>query len=203
MDRAAEKDVEALRVGVHTRSIRRSTCRLLSWPLLIVAILTLIILGPQVRNTNGASRIAIKIPRDAASIKARCGNLDLSPGPSASFKFRSSSDRFVPGTRATLIRNATIWTGNTDGSGVIMGDILLDKGLIKIVGGDSNPHQTYLDNFSIDIVEANGGWVTPGYAHQVLHQNYSILTLSFPQYRRHTFPFRRLLCSDSLRSHRR
>ncbi|KAL5535125.1 hypothetical protein ACEPAF_3219 [Sanghuangporus sanghuang] len=119
-------------------------------------------LRTQICITRGAPRSAVKIPRDAASIKAHCENLKLSPGPPLGFRSRTSSDRFVPGTRATLIRNATIWTGNEDGKATLKGNILIDKGLIKIVGGDNDLLAKHLDNSSVDIIDAGSAWITPG-----------------------------------------
>ncbi|KAL5495679.1 hypothetical protein ACEPAI_1142 [Sanghuangporus weigelae] len=119
-------------------------------------------LGTQIWITRGAPRSAVKTPRDATSIKARCENLKLSPGPPLGFRSRTSSDRFVHGTKATMIRNATIWTGNEDGKEILKGNILLDKGLIKIVGGDKDLLAEHLNDSSVDIIDAGGGWVTPG-----------------------------------------
>lgn len=57
------------------------------------------------------------------------------PGPPADFGDRTTSDRFVPGTKAVLIRNATIWTGEDMGNEVLeSSDLLLDGGIIKAVG---------------------------------------------------------------------
>ena len=41
--------------------------------------------------------------------------------------------RTQPGTKPTLIRNATIWTGKGNGTVVVSGDILLGDWIIKAV----------------------------------------------------------------------
>lgn len=75
-----------------------------------------------------------RVPVDAAETLAKCLAAQTNPGPPASFFKRSISDRFQPGTKPVLVRNATIWTGQIDGLEVVQGDILLDKGIIKAVG---------------------------------------------------------------------
>jgi hypothetical protein len=47
---------------------------------------------------------------------------------------RSQSDRYQPGTPSVLLRNATIWTGQTTGLEYVAGDLLLQHGIIKAVG---------------------------------------------------------------------
>ncbi|KAL5534649.1 hypothetical protein ACEPAG_1112 [Sanghuangporus baumii] len=162
MRKVARRDVEDARGGSYSRCMRRSFHLRPPWSLLIIGTLALLMLGTQIWITRGASRSAVKIPRNATSIKARCENLKLSPGPSLGFRSRTSSDRFVHGTKVTLIRNATIWTGNEDGKEILKGNVLLDKGLIKIVGGDNELLAKHLDDSSVDIINAGGGWVTPG-----------------------------------------
>ncbi|KAJ2983834.1 hypothetical protein NUW54_g10591 [Trametes sanguinea] len=63
------------------------------------------------------------LPFDAQSILSRCESLQLLPGPPADFYSRSRSDRFQPGTSPVIIRNATIWTGFSNGSEIVHGDI--------------------------------------------------------------------------------
>lgn len=100
------------------------------------------------------------VPINAAEIVQKCQRLAQEPGPSQDFHLRTQSDRFEVGTRATLLKNATIWTGRVSGYEVIKGDILLDKGLIKSVG---RVKQSVLNEYS-DLVTVNvaGAWVTPG-----------------------------------------
>ncbi|KAJ7131770.1 carbohydrate esterase family 9 protein [Mycena crocata] len=97
------------------------------------------------------------LPINAQAIIAQCNALHLTPGPPADFHSRTESDRFVEGTKPTLIRNASIWTGLDDGKKVIYGDILIDKGLIQKVGFVDL--HSYAD---VVVVDAAGGWVSPG-----------------------------------------
>ncbi|KAJ7731104.1 hypothetical protein DFH07DRAFT_1065777 [Mycena maculata] len=97
------------------------------------------------------------LPLNAEAILAQCSALHLTPGPPDDFYARTQSDRFVEGTKATLIRNASIWTGLDEGYEVVLGDVLLDKGLIQQVG--SVDLSSYSDVFVLD---AAGGWVSPG-----------------------------------------
>jgi N-acyl-D-aspartate/D-glutamate deacylase len=86
----------------------------------------------------------------------------LTPGSPDDFQSRTQSDRFEEGTRPTLIRNATIWTGLDEGNEVIQGDILIDKGLVKKVGSvDESILRSYAD---VAVLDAAGSWVSPGYA---------------------------------------
>lgn len=101
-----------------------------------------------------------QVPINAAQIIEQCQALHLLPGPSDNFHHRTESDRFSTGTPPTLIRNATIWTGHDSGHEVLVGDILLDKGLIKRVG---HVQQSQLDEYKdLVIIDAAGAWVTPG-----------------------------------------
>ncbi|KAF7375144.1 Carbohydrate esterase family 9 protein [Mycena sanguinolenta] len=79
--------------------------------------------------------------------------------PPPSFNLRTQSDRFQPGTRAVLVKNATIWTGRVDGLEVLKGDIFMDGGIVVSVGVIE---QSVLDSHEHDIVDAQGAWVTPG-----------------------------------------
>lgn len=75
-----------------------------------------------------------KLPVNAAEILQKCSLLDAQPGPPHDFHLRTQSDRFQEGTHPTLIRNATIWTGRVSGHEIVVGDLLLEKGIIKAVG---------------------------------------------------------------------
>ena len=68
-------------------------------------------------------------------------------------------DRFEVGTRATVIKNVTLWTGARNGTEIVYGDILLDKGLVQAIG--YVPEWDY-SKYDTDVVDAHGGWVTPG-----------------------------------------
>ncbi|KAI0305776.1 carbohydrate esterase family 9 protein [Multifurca ochricompacta] len=103
------------------------------------------------------------IPINAERTLARCRALDLLPGPSTEFYKRSESDRYVLGTRATLILNARIWTGGYNGTEVLQGHIYFDKGIIKGVGGlDVNIIKRLHSQDNLNIVNVEGAWVTPG-----------------------------------------
>ncbi|KAF7364300.1 Composite domain of metallo-dependent hydrolase [Mycena sanguinolenta] len=84
--------------------------------------------------------------------------LDPPPGFTAT-RTESGSDRFVPGTRPTLIKNAKILTGARNGTEVVFGDVLLDKGVILTVG--YIPEALKVDR-DLEIIDADGKWVSPG-----------------------------------------
>lgn len=91
---------------------------------------------------------------------SKCAAIRATPGPSASFFSRDQSDRFEVGTNATLIRNCVIFTGKDNGTDIVRGDILLDKGIVKGLGKVS---QRVIDNTpNLTVIDAKGGWVTPG-----------------------------------------
>ena len=102
-------------------------------------------------------------PLNAEEIQARCRTLNTKPGPPSNFYARTVSDRFVEGTKHVWIRNATIWTGRVQGLEVIQGDVFLMNGIIKAVGHvDLRPMG--LDSLNgIEILDARGAYVTPGY----------------------------------------
>ncbi|PFH48338.1 hypothetical protein AMATHDRAFT_65765 [Amanita thiersii Skay4041] len=87
------------------------------------------------------------------------------PG-SESKKKGKGSERYVPGTPPTLLRNGKIWTGGLNGTVVVYGDVLLDKGLVIAVGRIS---ETFIEDFGkkggkekLVVVDLKGKWVTPG-----------------------------------------
>ena len=100
------------------------------------------------------------VPINAQDIISRCQSLKSIPGPPQNFHSREVSDRYEPGTKATLIKNAVIFTGEKGGSVVIHGSIFLDKGIIKHVG--KVPPRLLQTDPNIDVVDAKGAWVTPG-----------------------------------------
>jgi len=94
------------------------------------------------------------------TVLARCAGLKITPGPPSFFHSRDKSDRHEPGTNATLIRNAVIFTGRDQGKEVVSGDILLDKGIIKGLGKVS---WRLIENTpNLTVVDAKGAWLTPG-----------------------------------------
>lgn len=102
------------------------------------------------------------IPLHAEETLSKCRSLLTKPGPPPDFNVRKASDRFQGGTKATLITNATIWTGRNDGLEIIKGDILLDNGLMKAVG--VIPKSLVKQYREDDLVrtDAGGAWITPG-----------------------------------------
>lgn len=94
---------------------------------------------------------------------ARCRALDIPSGPPKDFRSRTISDRFVDGTKAVLIRNATVWTGAENGHEVLHEtDIWIEGGLIKKIYPTSSNEgsRTTSDNFTT--IDAAGRWLTPG-----------------------------------------
>ncbi|RDB22753.1 hypothetical protein Hypma_010022 [Hypsizygus marmoreus] len=100
------------------------------------------------------------VPIDAQGILARCASLRIVPGPSHNFLSREVSDRYEPGTNATLIKNAVIFTGEQHGNVLIRGNVFLDKGIVKSIG--KVPRYLIKNTPNVTVVDANGAWVTPG-----------------------------------------
>jgi len=72
------------------------------------------------------------------------------------------SDRFVEGTKHVWIRNATIWTGRVQGLEIIHGDVFLMNGVIKAVGRVDLQPMDLDDRDEVEILDAQGAYVTPG-----------------------------------------
>ncbi|KAI0748925.1 composite domain of metallo-dependent hydrolase [Fomes fomentarius] len=102
----------------------------------------------------------VQVPLHAAAWLEKCQRLTVKPGPPSDFNTRIQSDRFVPGTKATLITNATIWTGGVNGFEILNGDILLDAGIIKRVGIVES--ELLSEYATLDRVDARGQWISPG-----------------------------------------
>ncbi|KAG6895604.1 hypothetical protein C0992_000419, partial [Termitomyces sp. T32_za158] len=72
----------------------------------------------------------------------QCASISTPAGPGPSYdpatRVSTGSERHVVGTPPTLIRNAKIWTGLGNGTEIIHGDILLDKGVIISIGSVSS-----------------------------------------------------------------
>ena len=138
-------------------------------------------LGPQRRKSRGLLRVALALfallvvsvqapalwtalrplPPHLTAAFSRCRSLNLSPGPSAEFLERRESDRYVPGTRPYILKNARIWTGAENGTEVLHADILLDKGIIKSIGHLGHVHLKEYIDYAVTI-DLRGAWVTPG-----------------------------------------
>ena len=104
-----------------------------------------------------------RLPIHVEETLNKCRNLHTKPGPPPDFNLRTESDRYVPGTKATLIRNATIWTGRVDGLEIIKGDLLLDKGLVKGLGVVDPKVLAHYGADALNTIDADGAWVSPGY----------------------------------------
>ncbi|KAH7098231.1 composite domain of metallo-dependent hydrolase [Auriculariales sp. MPI-PUGE-AT-0066] len=112
--------------------------------------------------TGPAHPSAAQPPLNAQHILQQCSRLDAAVYVPSDFALRTVSDRFVPGTRALLVKNATVWTGNHDGKEVLHNaDVFLDKGIIKFVG-KFRRHEVDFNVDSYDELDAGGAWLTPG-----------------------------------------
>jgi hypothetical protein len=98
-------------------------------------------------------------------LQAVCKNIHTPAGPPKTCTKRTESDRFVPGTPPVLLRNGMIWTGARNGTEIVYGDVLLDKGLVVAVGYIPS---SFLDGArqsarsEIRVKDLGGAWVTPG-----------------------------------------
>jgi hypothetical protein len=90
--------------GPPRRHDRRPTFKALTW-LLGAAVAWYIVLAGSRATSN-----TYTAPAHAAQTLARCSSLHTIPGPPNDFHKRKTSDRFVPGTKPVLLRNANIWT---------------------------------------------------------------------------------------------
>ncbi|KAF9523733.1 carbohydrate esterase family 9 protein [Crepidotus variabilis] len=127
--------------------------------LLVIASSSVVLYNSASLEWNQRKR-QVHVPINAAEIVHKCNSLNILPGPPKNFHSRSQSDRFQPGTQPTLIKNATLWTGRSEGHEVLSGSLLLDKGIIKAVG---NIEQAVIDAYdNLNVIEAHGAWVTPG-----------------------------------------
>ncbi|ORY35366.1 hypothetical protein BCR39DRAFT_509101 [Naematelia encephala] len=83
------------------------------------------------------------------------------PSPKPFTKHRKYSDRFVEGTGAVWLKNATLWTGEDDGEEVLRGvGVLLDGGVIRKIGSEEEL-QAFVKG-DVEELELDGAWVTPG-----------------------------------------
>ncbi|WFD19702.1 hypothetical protein MCAP1_001938 [Malassezia caprae] len=85
----------------------------------------------------------------------QCYFANAPTGAPPAFSERTVNDRFVQGTPATMIRNATVFTGETILHGM---DILLDRGLVQSV----SPASKRPANTGVVEIDAAGAWLTPG-----------------------------------------
>lgn len=141
------------------RRARRRLRNILAF--IAVSLVTLFYL-PSFWTLSSRNNHSQRLPIDAARILSRCADLKVLPGVPVDFYSRSQSNRFAPGTKSVLIHNATIWTGGDSGNEEFKGDIVMNGGIIKWVGGGGLDYAR--KNFGQDLVtvDAKGAWVTPG-----------------------------------------
>ncbi|KAI0920873.1 hypothetical protein AcW2_006015 [Taiwanofungus camphoratus] len=125
-------------------------------------------------NINTATRIQ-RVPQNAQQVLRQCAALRATPGPPDNFLARHVSDRFEPGTKPTLIKNATLWTGARNGAEIVYGDVYLDQGIVKGIG--YIPEHLYADIDDMLVVDAKGAWVTPGLVD--LHSHVGVFSAPF------------------------
>lgn len=72
---------------------------------LLIAVISLAVLQ-STTNLFYAQRSTrtVEVPANAQEILDKCALLDVKPGPPPDFNLRKQSDRFVAGTRSTLIK---------------------------------------------------------------------------------------------------
>lgn len=97
---------------------------------------------------------------DTQTILARCASLKAVPGPPPAFRSRDISDRYEPGTNGTWIKHGLIFSGEKNGTVIIKGDLLLDKGIVKAIGRIPGWMLDEVENLTT--VDARGAWITPG-----------------------------------------
>ncbi|KAI0251330.1 hypothetical protein BJV78DRAFT_1282605 [Lactifluus subvellereus] len=142
-------------VVIPTRRRKSKPLRLLC--ILALCLVSLVYTFYWIESSNNLWAASQRLPLDAQEILMRCAALKARPGPPSNFLERDVSDRFEEGTPATIIRNATIWTGGKNGTEIIYGDLLLDKGIVKTIG---EVPRAPVDN--VRTIDARGAWVTPG-----------------------------------------
>lgn len=140
--------------------IRFQRMQCILFPVFLLTVVSLPILLSYAQFLNTFWKYHLHEHPKAATIMAQCKASRAQVGPFTKPAMRSQSDRFVHGTKPVLIKRAKIWTGTENGTEVIHGDILLDKGLIKSVGNLYGLHETY--GSGLVVVDAKDAWVTPG-----------------------------------------
>lgn len=112
----------------------------------------------------------IRIQAQREALRAHCASLHTPAGPPPDFnpvtRRLDGNDRFVPGTKPVLFRNAKIWTGGRNGTETIHGDLFIAKGVVQAVG---YVPQNLINKFErgsledrVHVVDAQGRWITPG-----------------------------------------
>lgn len=132
-----------------------------SCALLLISVFALVILlffsTPKAHFKSKLSQRELELRNTALD---RCRYISTPAGPPSDFETRTESDRFVSNTPPVLITNATIWTGEYNGTEVIRGDILLDNGLIRAIGDIPSEIVNSLGP-SLHTHAAYGAWLSP------------------------------------------
>ncbi|ORY32152.1 hypothetical protein BCR39DRAFT_479328 [Naematelia encephala] len=117
------------------------------------------------------------VPKFVADGIKQCDIIAHGPPKKVHFtKDRLVSDRYVPGTGAVWLKNATLWTGENDGEEILRGaDVLLDGGVIRRIGHSSDIRELLVTSGNVQEVELNGAWVTPGIVDLHSHQGDSAI----------------------------
>lgn len=107
----------------------------------------------------------VHVVRRNGVLQAKCNAIRAPAGPPPTYdpstRIDKGSDRHVAGTPPTLLRNAKILTGARNGTEIVFGDVLLDKGVVVAVG---YIRPSLLDNLNSDltVVDVQGKWISPG-----------------------------------------
>ncbi len=118
-------------------------------------------LKPWARSPSLAPALSSHIRSQRAQILSKCIYIKTPAGPPSDFASRTRSDRLVAGTNPILITNAKILTGARNGTELVLGDLLLDQGLIAAVGYVP-PKLLENAGSQLEVWDAKGAWVTPG-----------------------------------------
>lgn len=149
------------------------------WPRLYLAVILFAALY-YYHAGSGTFQLASSHPLDPETlakrehILAQCKYIKAPAGPPSGFHNRQQSDRYAPGTKPTLITNATIWTARQNGTEVVNGDLLLHEGMIKAVG---KVPLHLSQNLQLDVIDVHGAWVTPGLVD--LHSHLGVFSTPF------------------------
>ncbi|SNX87424.1 uncharacterized protein MEPE_06134 [Melanopsichium pennsylvanicum] len=104
-----------------------------------------------------------------ASSLAKCDTISAPVGPARDFHKRTRSDRAEADAQDIVIRNATLWTGNDEGSEVLHSrDVLLSQGIIKRIAY-TKENQFASESDKGKVIDAKGRWVTPGLIDMHVH----------------------------------
>lgn len=74
------------------------------WRLALAALTLLAVTQWSLIRSQVNTKSTVTVPLHASEILDKCRLLNVKPGPPEDFNLREYSDRFVPGTKATLIK---------------------------------------------------------------------------------------------------